>query len=72
MDTERTIKTIHINVENCSPCFTLQVRYKTMRPVLNGKKSVIVRAEPKGLLNKRTELISKCGHKNKLTLKSLK
>ena len=29
------------------------------------EKSVIVRASPKGLLNKRTELISKCRHRSK-------
>ena len=32
------------------------------------EKSVIVRANPKGLLNKRTELISKCRHRNKYLL----
>ena len=36
------------------------------------EKSIIVRAEPKGLLNKRTELISKCRHRNKFILKNLK
>ena len=32
------------------------------------EKSVIVRANPKGLLNKMTELISKCRHRNKYLL----
>ena len=50
-------------------------------PYRNGSKScdlcltekiIIVRAEPKGLLNKRNELISKCRHKNKFTLKVFK
>ena len=36
------------------------------------EKVVIVRAESRGLLNKRTELTSKCRHRNKHTLKSLK
>ena len=35
------------------------------------EKSIIVRAESKGLLNKRTELISKCRHRNKFILKNL-
>ena len=35
------------------------------------EKVIIVRAEPKGLLNKRTELISKCRHRNKFMLSSL-
>ena len=34
------------------------------------EKVIIVRAEPKGLLNKRTELISKCRHRNKFMLKA--
>ena len=50
-------------------------------PYRNGSKScdlcltekvIIVRAEPMGLLNKRNELISKCRHKNKFTLKAFK
>ena len=36
------------------------------------EKMIIVWAEPKGLLNKRTELISKCRHRNKYTLNNLK
>ena len=36
------------------------------------EKMIIVRAEPKGLLNKRTELISKCRHRNKFLLSNLK
>ena len=36
------------------------------------EKVIIVRAEPKGLLNKRTELSNKCRHRNKFTLKELK
>lgn len=36
------------------------------------EKVAIVRAEPKGLLNKRTELISKCRHRNKFLLSSIK
>ena len=35
------------------------------------EKVAIIRANPKGLLNKRTELISKCRHRNKFLLKSL-
>ena len=31
------------------------------------EKVCIIRAEPKGLLNKRTELISKCRHRNKFS-----
>ena len=50
-------------------------------PYKNGSKScdlcltekvTIVRAPAKGLLNKRTELVSKCRHRNKFSLKSLK
>ena len=33
------------------------------------EKVAIIRANPKGLLNKRTELISKCRHRNKFLLK---
>ena len=36
------------------------------------EKATIIRAEPRGLLNKRTELISKCRHKNKHTLRAFK
>ena len=36
------------------------------------EKNVIARANYKKLLNKRTELISKCRHKNKYILKSIK
>ena len=36
------------------------------------EKVCIIRAEPHGLLNKRTELISKCRHRNKYTLNNLK
>ena len=36
------------------------------------EKVCIIRAEPKGLLNKRTELISKCRHRNKFALVNLK
>ena len=36
------------------------------------EKATIIRAEPKGLLNKRTELISKCRHRNKFILNNLK
>ena len=36
------------------------------------EKSIIVRAESNGLLNKRTELISKCRHRNKFILKTCK
>ena len=36
------------------------------------EKVCIIRAEPRGLLNKRTELISKCRHRNKYSLRSLK
>ena len=36
------------------------------------EKALIVRAEPKGLLNKRTELISKCRHRNKFLLCNVK
>ena len=35
------------------------------------EKSVITRASPRGLLNKRTELISKCRHRNKYLLCNL-
>ena len=35
------------------------------------EKSVIIRANPRGLLNKRTELISKCRHRNKYLLCNL-
>ena len=36
------------------------------------EKATIIRAEPKGLLNKRTELISKCRHRNKHMLRALR
>ena len=36
------------------------------------EKVIIVRSEHRGLLNKRTELISKCRHRNKYILNSLK
>ena len=36
------------------------------------EKVIIVRAEPRGLLTKRTELISKCRHRNKFLLSSSK
>ena len=36
------------------------------------EKVTILRAEPKGLLNKRTELMSKCRHKNKFIINSVK
>jgi hypothetical protein len=36
------------------------------------EKVAIVRAEPKGLLNKRTELISKCRHRRKFLLSAIK
>ena len=36
------------------------------------EKAIILRSEHRGLLNKRTELISKCRHRNKLILNSLK
>ena len=35
------------------------------------EKYIIARAEQKNLLNKRTELISKCRHRNKYILKNL-
>lgn len=36
------------------------------------EKTCIIRSEPNGLLNKRTELISKCRHRNKYILSNLK
>lgn len=36
------------------------------------EKVAIVRANPKGLLNKRTELVSKCRHKNKFVIGNVK
>ena len=36
------------------------------------EKTFIVRSEHKGLLNKRTELVSKCRHRNKFLLKNFK
>lgn len=36
------------------------------------EKVAIVRSEPKGLLNKRTELISKCRHRNKYVIGNVK
>ena len=36
------------------------------------EKLLISRADPNVLLNKRDELVSKCRHRNKFTLKSLK
>ena len=53
----------------------------TSRPYVEGsgrcnlclaEKVAIVRAEPKGLLNKRTELLSKCRHRNKFLLCNIK
>ena len=36
------------------------------------EKISIIRSEPKGLLNKRTELLSKCRHRNKFIIGNLK
>lgn len=36
------------------------------------EKVCIIRAEPKGLLNKRTELLSRCRHRNKFIIGNLK
>ena len=36
------------------------------------EKVIIVRSEPRGLINKRTELVSKCRHRNKFLLRNLK
>ena len=35
------------------------------------EKLQIIKAKPEGLLNKRSELISKCRHKNKFLLKNV-
>ena len=36
------------------------------------EKSIIVRADPETLLNKRSELVSKCRHRNKFVLKNIR
>ena len=36
------------------------------------EKYVIARADQEHLLNKRTEIISKCGHRNKYLIKNVK
>ena len=46
--------------------------YSTRCDLCLTEKAIIVRAPSRGLLNKRTELISRCRHRNKFLLKSIK
>ena len=39
---------------------------------VSDRKMIIALADPEVLLNKRTELISKCQHRSKFTLNSVK
>ena len=54
-------------LENSLPRNTLPTRGQSMQP-LSGKKYAILTANDDALLNKRTELINKCRHKNKYKL----
>ena len=56
---------------NAKKGLAIPVWLKTLRSVFV-RKSLIICANPDTLLRKRTKLISKCHHRNKLLLANLK
>ena len=70
METERSWKSIYLKMEYS---YASPYRCGTRRcDLCITAKYITARADQRRLLNKRTEFISKCRHRNKFLLKNLK
>ena len=70
METERSWKSIHLKIEYS--CIRLPLCDTRSCDLRITEKYIIAREDQKRLLNKRTEFISKCRHRNKFLLKNVK